>query len=459
MKKIIMLLSVGLILLAGCAASDAVAGAAEDLAIKNEKIVKEFGSTVNVFNRAGDSVMLTVENGDIFENYNLNVSTGQLDQAGANDFNEQYLHYESVGDKGQFYVEGSAGENTLFFKANDAEAKKIAGNIGYSDSANVSVSPNGNFVVFTARKEGAQEYGLFAYDIGKSKLNTMLDFVDKHLIEGFSYMISWAPDEKHVIVNDKYVFNAETGKLRSELKSAYSRWSPSGSRIAFILDDGKEKWLASGEEDAVYPGKVVCVYDVRDGGYQEVFMITGDEYVFGDIVWDDTEKKIAFTGISVKDKKSPDWYMQLIYNCIYIVEIDSRKAHRLETNVEGSGEQAVELANLKFSITGKLLGYTVGNFEKSDLYVCKTDSLEKKVFQDVEYLHWIGGESYVIPNGSDSFYFSAGNSILRIDTDLKEAVKYTSKLDLDDMYLSKDGTAMVLFETQENQCVIRYIGK
>ncbi len=459
MRKIVILLLSSLLLLSGCGNKAAAVETAEDLTIKNEKIVKEFSSTVNVFNRSGDVVMLTAENGDVFENYHLNVGTGQFAQAGISDFNEQYLHYERIADTGQLYVEGSEGDNTLFFKAKDGEAKKIAVNIGYSDSANVSVSPNGKYVVLTSKKEGSDAYGLYVYDLGNAKLSTMLDLIDKHLIQGFGYMISWAPNDKHVIVNDKYVFNAETGKLRSELKSAYSKWSSSGSRIAFILEDGREKWLASGEEDAVYPGKVVCVYDVQDGDYQEVFMVTGDEYVFGDIVWDDAEDRIAFAGISVKDKKSPDWYMQLTYNCIYMVEIDSRKAIRLETNVNGGGEKPVELANLKFSATGKLLAYTVGNFEKSDLYVCKTDSLEQKTFTDVEYLHWIRGESYVITDRYDSLYFSAGNGIVRIDTGLKDTLIYTAKTDLDDMYLSEDGKAMVLFESLENQSVLRYIGK
>ncbi|MGE5631304.1 MAG: hypothetical protein ACM3TR_09445, partial [Caulobacteraceae bacterium] len=203
----------------------------------------------------------------------------------------------------------------------------------------------------------------------------------------------------------------------------------------------------------------VCIYDISKGSYEEIFALTNDEHIFGGMAWSGNENKIAFTGVKIEDENSPDWYMKLNYSSVYIVEVKDKKAKRVETNVDASDGAMIELGNLKFTKEGGLLCYTVGNYEKSKLYVLNTGSLKTKAFENAEYLHWIDNENYGITAGKNSIYFSVNNSILRIDEKLEESVKYTSKTRLDDFFLSRDGNGMLLFEEQGDGYVARYIGK
>ncbi|MGE5677013.1 MAG: hypothetical protein ACM3ZR_03045, partial [Pseudomonadota bacterium] len=203
----------------------------------------------------------------------------------------------------------------------------------------------------------------------------------------------------------------------------------------------------------------VCIYDIAKGSYDVVFTIEGDEYIFGGVTWGGNDSILAFPGLKVKDINQPDWYMKLNYSSLYLVGLDGSKSKRIETNADASDGSMIELTNIKFSDTGKLLSFTVGNYEKSILNVVNTSTLEAKAFENTEYLHWINGENFAIAAAGDRFFFSSDNSIMVIDDKLQEKNIYKSIAKLDDFYMSQAGTGIMIFELADNIHTARYIGK
>lgn len=459
MKRTIGVLMAVLLLLTGCSGK-AEGNAAEtgDIAINNESLIKEFSGALNIFNRYNDIIMLSAEEGENFKIYDIDMSSGQISESKLNDMADPYVYYEPVGDKGFLVVEGEEYRSILKYMGKDDVTKTIADDIGFSDAVNISVSPKGSRIAYTALQEGKDDLGLYIYDIASASNHKLTDLKSDEFIDDFNYLVSWSPEEDYVIIQDKYIYDAKSGLLKAELKSAFSQWSPSGSKIAFILEESLEGWITT-TDYYTYPGKKVCIYDIVKGSYEDVFTITEDEYVFGGISWSGDESRIAFAGVKVEDKNSPDWYMKLNYSSLYIIEVREKKAKTIETNIDASDGAMIELGNLKFSREGALLSYTVGNYENSALYVVNTDSLESKSFDAAEYLHWIDNENYGITAGENSLYFCINNSIVRINEKLQDSVIYTSKSKLDDFYLTKDETGILLFEEQEGVYVARYIGK
>ncbi|MHB1392905.1 MAG: beta-propeller domain-containing protein [Clostridia bacterium] len=459
MKKIFAILVSLILVLSGCSGNAKEdAAVIDDIKVNNERLVKEFMGTVNIFHRAGDNLMLSAEEGDQFKFYDLDVSSTQVKESELTEMAGSYIYYEPIGNRGFIVVEELDYKNTLKFMGRDNVGKVIAEDIGSADAINISISPKASKVIYTSLIEGSDVYGIYIYDMDTASKNKLMDIKSDGLIEGFSYLINWSPDENNVIIHDKYIYDTHSGSQRGELKSAYSQWSPTGSKIAFLLEDGSEQWLPT-TDYFVYPGKKVCVYDISKGSYDEVFKIEGDEFIFGGITWGGKDSKLAFSGIRVKDMSLPDWYMKLNYSSVYIVELESKKNKRLETNVDASDGTMIELGNLKFSNQGNLLSFTVGNYEKSSLHIVNTTTLEAKTFANTEYLHWIDGENFLISAGKDTIYFCRDNSIIRIDENLQENIKYTSKTKLDDFYMSKDEKGMLVFELQDNVHTVRYIGE
>jgi len=459
MKKMFAVLAVLFLLLTGCS-GNVQDGKVEagGINLKNERLVKEFAGTVNVFHRSGDDLLLSTEEGELFKYYDINVGSAEALESELTEMAERYIYYEPAGSNGFVMVEALGYKNTLIFRDKDNTERIIAEDIGQANAINISISPGGGKIAYTSIIEGSDVYGIYIYDIRTSKSSNIMNIESDGLIEGFNYLVDWSPDENNVIIHDKYIYDANSGAPKGELKSAYSRWSPSGSKIAFILDDGSEPWLPTADYQ-IYPGKKVCVYDLSKGSYDEVFQIEGDEYIFGSITWGGDDSRLAFPGIRVKDMNQPDWYMKLNYNSLYIVELEGNKSKKLETNVDASDGSMIELANIKFSDSGKLLSFTVGNYEKSSLHVVNTASLEAKAFENAEYLHWIDGENYSVSDGKGTLYFCRDNSLISIDDKLQEKTLYTSRTKLDDFYLSQEGTGVIIFELVGDVHTARHLGE
>lgn len=458
-KKIFAVMAALMLVLSGCRGdvqkNEAATGG---INIKNERLVKEFMGTVNIFHRYGDSLMLSAEEGELFKYYDINVSTTEVKDSILTEMADRYLYFEPIGDKGAIVVEEMGYKNTLKFIDKDNKESIIAEDIGSADAVNISISPKAGMLAYTSLLEGDDIYGVYIYEMETSKNHKLMNIKSDGIIEGFNYLVNWSPDENNVIIQDKYIYDTHSGSQKGELKSACSKWSTTGSKIAFVLEEEPQKWLST-TDYSIYPGKKVCVYDISRGSYEEVFGIEGDEYIFGDIIWGGNDRLLSFAGIKVKDISLPDWYMKLNYSSVYLVELESKKSKRLETDVDASDGTMIELGNIKFTNQGGLLSFTVGNYEKSSLHIINTETLEAKTFENTEYLHWIDGENYSIAAGQDSMYFSRDNSIIQIDEKLQENIKYTSKSKLDDFYLSADGKGILVFELQDNTHTARYIGE
>jgi hypothetical protein len=459
MKKTYALLVSLMLVFSGCSADAGNAEAAvNEVNTKNESLVKEFAGTVNIFYRNGDNLLLSAEEGEQYSYYDIDAGTAEVKDSSLTELAEKYLYFEPVGSSGYVAVEEFDYKNTLKLVGKDASEKVITEDIGPADAINISISPKSGKLAYTALLEGSDIYGIYIYDLAASKNIKLMEVKGDGLIEGFNYLINWSDDEDSVIVHDKYIFDTYSGSQKGELKSAYSQWSPSGSQIAFLLEENSQQWLPT-TDYYVYPGKKVCIYDVASGSYDQVFEIKDDEFIFGGITWGGEDSSLAFAGIKVGDKSQPDWYMKLNYSSVYVVEPESGKVKRIETNVDASDGTMIELGNLKFSKQGRLLSFTVGNYENSSLHIVNTETLEAKAFDNAEYLHWIDGENYLIPVGQDSFYFCRENSIAAIDEKLQDSIVYTSKSRLDDFYVSVDEKGILIFELLEDMHTARYLGE
>ncbi|HYE84335.1 MAG TPA: hypothetical protein VEG39_19490 [Clostridia bacterium] len=459
MKKIIAVLAVLIMVLSGCSKDVKENEASPDeINVKEERLVKEFAGTVNIFHRTDDDLLLSTEEEELYKYYDIDVSSTEVKDSKLTEMTGMYIYQEPIGNRGFIVVEELDYKNTLKFMSRDGAETVIAEDIGQADSINISIAPGAGKLAYTSPLEGSDTYGIHIYDMDTSKNQKLMSIKSEGLIEGFNYLVNWSPDEKNVIIQDKYIYDTRSGIQKGELKSAYSQWAPSGTKIAFVLDDGSQQWLPT-TDYYVYPGKKICVYDILKGSYDEIFEMDGDEYIFGGIIWGGKDSLLSFSGIKVKDMNQPDWYMKLNYSSLYIVELENNKSKRLETNVDASDGTMIELANLKFTNEGNLLSFTVGNYEKSSLHIVNTATLDVKIFENAEYLHWIDGENYVIPAGTNTMYFGRDNSIIKIDEKLQENAIYTSKTKLDDFFLSKDGTGILIFELQDNVHIVRYIGE
>lgn len=457
-KKIFAVIIALALVLSGCSGTAEEAAADGGINIKNERIIKEFKSTVNVFHRYSDSLLFTSEEGEMTRFHEIDAASSELRDSVLTELAGRYIYYEAVGNGGFIAVEERDYKNTLKYIDKDKGEKVIAEHIGPADAINISISPKAGKLAYTSLLEGNDIYGIYIYDMESSKNYKLTDIRSDGLIDGFNYLVNWSPDENNVIIHDKYIYDANSGSQKGEIKSAYSNWSADGSRIAFILEEEPNQWLST-TDYSVYPGKKICIYDISTGGYDEVFRIEGDEYILGEITWSGNGRLLSFAGIKLEDSSLPDWYMKLNYSSIYIIEAESKRSKRLETAVDASDGTMIELGNIKFSNQGSLLSFTVGNYEESSLYIVNTDTLEVKDYENVEYLHWIDGENYAVAAGRDSMYFCRDNSIVRIDDKLQENIIYTSQARLDDFYLSTEGKGIVIFELLEDVHTVRYIGE
>lgn len=459
MKKIFAVLAAVILLLTGCS-GDVQKEESEtgEINLKSERLVKEFMGTVNIFHRSDDNLLLSTEEDELFKYYEMDLRSTEVAESELTEMADRYIYYEPVGNMGFLMVEVLEYKNTLIFRGKDKSEKVIAEDIGLADSINISISPKGGKIAYTSLLEGSDTYGIYIYDVATSRNKKIMNIESDGLIEGFNYLVDWSPNESNVIIHDKYIYDTDSGLQKGELNSAYSTWSATGSKIAFILDDGSEQWLPTMDYQ-IYPGKKVCIYDISKGNYEEVFKIEGDEYIFGGVTWGGNDSLLAFPGIKVKDMNQPDWYMKLNYSSLYIVDLEGNKSKRLETNADASDGTMIELANIKFSSMGGLLSFTVGNYEKSSLHVVNTSTLEAKSFENTEYLHWIEGENYAVTAGQNNMYFCRDNSIIWLDEKLQEKTIYTSKAKLDDFYLSGDGAGIMVFELQDDVHIARYIGE
>lgn len=459
MKKIFAVLIAFFVLLTGCTGDKGKNGSTiGEIEIKSERLVKEFMSTVNIFYRTDGYLLLSTEEGEFFKYYIVDISSTNISDSELTDMADRYIYYEPVGNKGFVVVEETNYKNILKFIGSDNAEEIISEDIGPADAINISIAPKTGKIAYTSLLEGNDIYGIYIYNTESSENYKLMNIKSDGFIEGFYYLVSWSPDENNVIIHDKYIYDAHSGLQKGEIESAYSQWSPTGSKIAFVLDDESEQWLNATDYN-VYPGKKVCVYDISKGSYDEVFKTNGDEYIFGGITWGGEDSKLAFPGIKVNDMNLGDWYMKLNYSSVYIIDLKDNKSKRLETNVDASDGTMIELGNLKFTNQGGLLSFTVGNYEESSLHIVNTTTLESKEFKNAEYLHWVDGENYSIPAGRDNMYFCIDNSITSINEELQEKIIYTSKSKLDDFYLSGDNKGILIFELQDDVHVARYIGE
>ncbi len=458
-RRLFAVLTAFLLLLTGCNGGSQNKNAdPERISIENEMVVKEFPGTVNVFHRAEDDIILGAEEDGLYKYYDINISSAQVEDSKLTEMSGEYFYQEPIGNQGFVVVEESAYKNTLKFVGRNGEERVIEEDIGPADAINISISPKAGKLAYTAHIEGKDIYGIYIYDIVSSKNMKIMEIKSDGFIEGFHYLVNWSPDESSVIVQDKYIYDAVRGAKKGEIMSAFSQWAPKGSKVAFVLEEEPQRWLPAADYH-IYPGKKVCVYDVAKGSYNQVFEIQGDEFVFGGLTWDGEGRRLAFSGIKAGDTDQPDWYMKLNYSSVYIVDMEENRSTKLETNVDASDGSMIELANIKFTRNGNLLSYTVGNYENSSLHLVNTGNLEAETFENVEYLHWIDGENYTIPAEGDTVYFCMDNSIYVIDEKLEESTIYTSKTNLDDFYLSKEGKEILMIEHQEDVYTARYIGK
>jgi len=161
MKKIIAVLTALMLILTGCRAGSGNNAAAGDIDFNNERLVKEFAGTVNIFHRYSDDILLSVEEGEIYKYYDINVDSVQVTDSKLTEMSDRYVYYEPVGDKGFIVAEGTNYSNTLKFIGRDNSEKVIAEDIGPADAINISIAPKAGSIIYTSLLEGSDTYGIY----------------------------------------------------------------------------------------------------------------------------------------------------------------------------------------------------------------------------------------------------------------------------------------------------------
>ena len=135
MKKVFAVMIVLMLVLFGCSEGTRDRETENgDINIKNERLVKEFAGTVNIFHRYFDNLLLSAEEGDDYKYYDIDIGTGQVKESELTDIADRYFYYEPIGNKGFIVVEDSNYRSTMKFIGKERRGACCADDIGPPDA-------------------------------------------------------------------------------------------------------------------------------------------------------------------------------------------------------------------------------------------------------------------------------------------------------------------------------------
>lgn len=438
MKRIIILIFIVCLITIGCTKSSEEQEVTANIPAKSYKYIGSFKDNVNIYRKYGDIIELQRERGESFDVYKLDMDTGEM----------SYQYTGKVDNNLLFYKQMYAGyalevrrlgkmeeDNVLVLKGK--KEKAIGKRIAFSDEALVSVSPSERYIIYCAAETVINQYGLYVYDMKKDCILQLIGAANEELLKDMEFNISWSPKEEYITVSNKLILQVSDGVTVKEIDAAAIAWSPSGNKVAYI----------NGE-------RTLCIYDIKKDTSNEVFVPCEGEYISGYIVWNQDETKLAILTSDLMEKSINNGIST--YKAMYSLNLITKAALRIDTLLKLEAATIAQIENISYNSSGKLISFTCTASECSNLHVYNIDTTAYRVFMDIEYLHYENNEAYAC-SSKDNLYLVQNESIIELKESLDTEIINSSDGAIDDIYISKNGDAMIVVENIEESLVLRRI--
>lgn len=410
-------------------------------ASKTVRFIGRFMENISAYSDFQDRIMIQAEQGESFDVYSLDMKSPSLKYEYRTQPQENLLYLKQFGEESVLKVKqlGNGEENNIMVLEGKVP-RNIAKRIAYSDVALVSVSPNQKYIVYCAAEDIQNRYGLYLYDMETEKSLQLVQAIDEDLLNDMEWNISWSPDNQYMVVSHKLIFQVASGKLIKEINADHIVWSNSSAKLAFTR---QEQGL----------GKAVCVLDISSTEFEEVFLVNQGEYLPGYLVWNDAETKLAFV---IADVTLAEALEAAVYKAIYSLDINSKEAVRIDSELQMMQTEVARLESMQYNADGSVLALVTENFSGHDLYVCNLNTGDSSFFTNIEYLHHENNERYVC-SAQQNLYFVQNQSIIRLEGSLNSKKIYQSQAAIEDIYISRDGSSMIIVESSEKGTVLRQL--
>jgi hypothetical protein len=438
MKRFIVLM-VSLCLIGTGCASKQVDNIEVTTAVKIQNYIGRFEGNVSLFRGSGDRLIIQKEQEEGFDIFNMDIAKPTLHfDYSVNPLDDQ-LYYKQLDANNTLRVKqlGNSEENNVLILEGRI-TKNIAKQIGYSETALVSTSPTQKYIVYCKVDDILNSYSLNLYNRETDKTLLLIEAVNEEVLNDMQGSIVWSPSEAYLVVANKQIFNAENGKLTNEINAESIQWSDGGDKLAYIKS---ENGL----------GKSISILDVKKSAAEEVFVVNQGEYLPGFIVWSENETRLAIVTASTTEV---DGMRQ--YKAIYSLDLSKKEAVRIDAALQMEAEQVSKLVSMHYNSLGNILALTLADNWGSNLYVYNINTSEWQLFLNIEYLHYENNEDYICSTGN-RLYFVQGQCINELDENMNFKQIHKSKDVLEDIYISKDGSSMIIIERSENRILLRQL--
>lgn len=442
MKRFIILIVIVCLTAVSCVNSTGKPIEAIKTPVKTQKFIGRFKDNVSLYRESQDKIIIQKEQEQAFDIYSMNINKGIIDYEYTMSPQDKLLYCKQLDAKRILKVKqlGNSEENNVLILEGNT-SRNIAKNIAYSSNALVSTSPNLKFVVYCAADGILNRYSLYLYNFKTEKTLQIIGTVNEELLNDMDWNICWSPDESLIVVSNNLIFNTENGKLISEINAANIIWSATGKKLAYVR---AEKGY----------GKSICILDIDTAVSEEVFIVNQGEYLPNFLIWNDNETDLAFVTASLDEKEEQIDICR--YQAIYSLDLKSKEAVRIDTALEISQEQLERLESINYNAVGSLLGVTFSNYLGSDLYVFDLNAKEYEFFLNIEYLHNENYEAYVC-SGGNNLYFVQGQTVIEMNENMITRVVYKSTEAIEDVYISTNGSSMVIVEKTIDGILLRQL--
>lgn len=435
MKKFIILMVLLCFITASCAEKP-INNIEVSTPIKTLNYIGRLEDNVSLYRDIGDKLIVQKEQEKGFELFSLDINEAILNFEYTLIPQDKLLYCKQLDVDRTLKVKqlGNSEENNVLLLEGEV-TKNIAKNIAYSQTPLVSTSPNQKYIVYCTVGDILNQYSMQLYNLETGKTLLLIDKVNEVLLNDMQGNLSWSPNEGYLAISSKLIFNLQNGKLISEINAGNVLWSTSSDKLAYTKLD---KDFA----------KSISILDINTTAIDEVFIVNQGEYLPGYIVWNENETMLAFVTSLIDIEDS--------YNGIYSLDLESKEAVRIDTALKMEIEQVSKLESMHYNEAGNILALTIADYLGSYLYMYKMSTNEWKYFLNIEYLHYENNEDYVC-NAGNSIYFIQDQDIVEVDENMNAKHIYKSEDILEDIYLSKDGNAMIIVENSKDRIVLRQL--
>ncbi|MDF2892581.1 MAG: hypothetical protein K0R80_2948 [Clostridia bacterium] len=442
MKRFILIIAIICLCTVGCVKSPENQIEAASIPVKAQKFIGRFKEDVNIYHAFEDKLVIQKELEESFDVYCMDMNNAVLSFEYTISPQDKLLYAKQLDAERAIKVKqlGNSEENNIL-QLEGKVTKIIAKKIAYSQSALVSTSPSQKYVVYCAVDDIQNHYGLYLYNLEKDKTLQLIDTVNEELLNDMEWSISWSPNEAFLTVSNKLIYNTEDGTLLGEMNAENSLWSPGSSKLAYI-------------KSVEGYGRSIFIFDTNTAALEEVFIVNKGEYLPGYMVWNENETKLAFVTAMMDTDGNQGGICP--YKAIYGLDVTRKEAVRIDTALELNEEQIARLESLHYNAAGNILAFTLAHDSTSDLYVYSLITGAWEFFINVEYLHYENNEDYVCSAGN-SLYFAQKKYVIEVDESLRDTFIYQSPDVIEDLYISRNGSNMIIVERSAKGIIFRQL--